>query len=62
MVVDSPSDRGPYGKYLRELGLIETVAKDLHDRYIQNEFEPRISSVPNVKRMRAEEAAKNRSR
>lgn len=42
---DSPQDNGPYGRYLKNLGLLEPVAKDLRRRYILWEFEPRASLV-----------------
>jgi choline-sulfatase len=43
---DSPNDRGPYGRYLRERDLLNGVAADLHERYVTWEFEPRASVVP----------------
>jgi arylsulfatase A-like enzyme len=43
---DSPTDRGPYAGYLRERGLLEKAAADLHERYVTWEFEPRASVVP----------------
>jgi arylsulfatase A-like enzyme len=42
---DSPTERGPYAMYLKKLGLLESVAADLHDRYVKWEFEPRASVV-----------------
>lgn len=42
----SSDERGPYAKYLRDLGLLETVAKDMHDRYVKWEYEPRANPVP----------------
>ncbi|MDZ4849873.1 MAG: sulfatase-like hydrolase/transferase [Pirellulaceae bacterium] len=41
--VDSPKDNNPYAQYLRNLGLLDAVATDLHDRYVKWEFEPRAS-------------------
>jgi len=43
---DSADDRGVYARYLRERGLLEKVAADLHERYVTWEFEPRASVVP----------------
>lgn len=43
--VDSPRDRGLYAQHLRQRGLLETVAADLHNRYIQGEFLARASVV-----------------
>lgn len=43
---DSPKDNSPYSRYLRKLGLLEGVAADLNQRYVQWEFEPRASVVP----------------
>lgn len=43
--VDSPGDRNAYGQYLQKLGLLKTVAADLHQRYVEWEFEPRASLV-----------------
>ncbi|MCW0220868.1 MAG: sulfatase-like hydrolase/transferase [Prosthecobacter sp.] len=42
---DSPKDHSPYGKYLNQLGLLKAVSEDIHDRYINWEFEPRASVV-----------------
>ncbi|TDU66178.1 arylsulfatase A-like enzyme [Prosthecobacter fusiformis] len=42
---DSATDRSAYGQYLKKLGLLDAVAKDLHDRYVKWEFEPRASVV-----------------
>ncbi len=42
---DSPADSSPYARYLDQKGLLKDVAKDLHDRYINWEFEPRASVV-----------------
>ena len=42
---DSPVARGPYARHLRQKGLLDAVAKDLHDRYVKWEFEPRASVV-----------------
>lgn len=43
--VDSPKDRNPYAQYLEKLGLLDAVAADLHERYLNWEFEPRASLV-----------------
>jgi arylsulfatase A-like enzyme len=43
--VDSPADHNPYAQYLRERGLLDTVAADLHKRYLNWEYEPRASVV-----------------
>ena len=43
--VDSPKDRNPYAQYLQKLGLLDAVAADLHERYLNWEFEPRASLV-----------------
>jgi len=43
--VDSVTDKNPYALYLKKLGTLEAVAKDLHDRYVNWEFEPRASLV-----------------
>jgi arylsulfatase A-like enzyme len=43
---DSPTDRSPYGEYLRKLGLLDRVAEDMHERYVKWEFQPRASLVP----------------
>ncbi|SKA96759.1 choline-sulfatase [Prosthecobacter debontii] len=42
---DSADARGAYARHLRQKGLLEQVAKDLHDRYVKWEFEPRASVV-----------------
>jgi len=42
---DSAADRSPYSQFLKKRGLLESVAKDLHDRYVNWEFEPRASVV-----------------
>ena len=42
---DSPAERGPYARHLKTLGLLGPVAADLHERYLQWEFEPRASLV-----------------
>lgn len=41
-----PGDRGPYADYLRELGLLESVAKDMHHRYLKWQYEPRANPAP----------------
>lgn len=33
----------PYSRYLRERGLLKSVAEDLRERYLSGEFEPRVS-------------------
>jgi len=43
--VDSPSDRNPYAEYLRKLGLLDAVAADLRQRYLNDEYQPRASLV-----------------
>jgi arylsulfatase A-like enzyme len=43
---DSPTDRSPYGAYLRKLGLLDQVAEDMHERYVKWEFQPKASLVP----------------
>lgn len=42
---DSPTQHGPYAKYLRDLGLLEAVANDMHERYVKWEFLPKASLV-----------------
>lgn len=42
---DSTSGGTPYVRYLRERGLLTTVAKDMHDRYVKGEFIPKTSAV-----------------
>ena len=42
---DSPRDRGPYAQHLQKLGLLEALAADIHQRFVQWEFEPRASVV-----------------
>lgn len=42
---DSDAGRDPYSEHLRKLGLLTAVGKDLHDRYVSGEFEPRASLV-----------------
>ena len=42
---DSPDDKSAYGQHLRQLGLLDKVAADLKQRYLQWEFEPRASLV-----------------
>jgi arylsulfatase A-like enzyme len=43
--VDSDKERNPYAQYLRKLGLLDGVAADLKQRYLQWEYEPRASVV-----------------
>ncbi len=43
--VDSPKERSPYAEHLRKLGLLETVAADMRQRYLRNQYEPRASLV-----------------
>ena len=40
---DSSRGSGLYTRYLRERGLLDAVADDLHGRYLSGEFEPRAS-------------------
>jgi arylsulfatase A-like enzyme len=40
---DSVKDNNPYSEHLRQLGLLDAVASDLHNRYLQWEYEPRAS-------------------
>jgi arylsulfatase A-like enzyme len=40
---DSVKDNNPYAQHLRQLGLLDSVATDLHNRYLQWEYEPRAS-------------------
>lgn len=42
---DSTNGRDPYKDHLQKKGLLETVAKDLHERYVKGEMEPRVSVV-----------------
>lgn len=42
---DSDKGRDAYSQHLRERGLLDVVSKDLHDRYVKGEFEPRASVV-----------------
>ncbi len=42
---DSPTQHGPYAKYLRDLNLLEGVANDMHERYVKWEFLPKASLV-----------------
>ncbi|HCN29852.1 MAG TPA: hypothetical protein DIT64_14145 [Verrucomicrobiales bacterium] len=42
---DSVNGRDPYSRHLRERGLLQAVADDLHGRYIRGEYEPRASVV-----------------
>lgn len=42
---DSINGRDPYKEHLRERGLLQTVADDLHARYVKGELEPRASVV-----------------
>jgi arylsulfatase A-like enzyme len=43
---DSPRDNSPYAQHLQKLGLLDAVAADLHQRYVEWEFAPRASVVP----------------
>lgn len=40
---DSPRDNGAYARYLKDRGLLDAVAADLRQRYVEWEFEPRAS-------------------
>ncbi|MEZ5386683.1 MAG: sulfatase-like hydrolase/transferase [Prosthecobacter sp.] len=40
---DSTKGRDAYSQHLRDIGRLEAVANDLHDRYVKGEFEPRAS-------------------
>ena len=40
---DSVQGGGPYLQYLHKKGLLEAVAKDMHDRYVKSEFDPKPS-------------------
>lgn len=42
---DSVKGRDPYTQYLQQKGLLQSVADDLHGRYVKGEFEPRASVV-----------------
>lgn len=42
---ESNRGSGPYIKHLRERGLLDAVAKDMHERYVKGEFRPRASVV-----------------
>lgn len=42
---DSPKDNNPYAQHLQKLGLLDAVAADMKQRYVQWEFEPRASVV-----------------
>jgi len=42
---DSTKGRDPYSRQLEKLGLLKTVADDLHHRYVNGEFEARASVV-----------------
>jgi arylsulfatase A-like enzyme len=42
----SAEERGPYANYLRDLGLLEVVATDMHHRYVKWEYEPRANPAP----------------
>lgn len=42
---DSTKGRDAYSQHLRDIGQLEAVANDLHDRYVNGEFEPRPSVV-----------------
>ncbi len=41
-----PRERNPYAEYLRELGLLDAVAKDMHHRYLKWQYEPRANPAP----------------
>jgi arylsulfatase A-like enzyme len=41
--VDSPSERNAYAQHLKQRGLLDAVAADLRDRYVNGQFEPRAS-------------------
>ncbi|HEX3869713.1 MAG TPA: sulfatase-like hydrolase/transferase, partial [Pirellulales bacterium] len=40
---DSSDSHDPYCNYLRGKGLLDSVAKDIHDRYLNDQYEPRAS-------------------
>ena len=42
---DSPKDSSPYAQHLQKLGLLEALSADIHQRFVEWEFEPR-ASVP----------------
>jgi arylsulfatase A-like enzyme len=42
----SPMDRGPYGTYLQKLGLLKTVAEDMHERYVRFQYLPKANPAP----------------
>ncbi len=42
---DSTKGRDPYSKHLQKLGLLQSVADDLHGRYVKGEFAPRACVV-----------------
>lgn len=42
---DSPKEKSAYCQHLKELGLLDAVAKDMHERYIKNEYLPSPSVV-----------------
>lgn len=42
---DSEQGSNPYVKYLRDRGLLKTVADDLHGRYLKDQYEARASVV-----------------
>ena len=42
---DSPNEKSPYCQHLRELGVLDAVATDMHDRYVKGEYLPRPSVV-----------------
>ncbi|MEN3943690.1 sulfatase-like hydrolase/transferase [Prosthecobacter sp. SYSU 5D2] len=42
----SAADKGPYGKYLKELGLLKTVAEDMHERYVRFQYLPKANPAP----------------
>ncbi len=43
---DSAKDGSPYAQHLQKLGLLDTLAADIHKRLVEWEFEPRASVVP----------------
>ncbi len=43
--VDSPKDRNPYAQHLAQRGLLDSVAADMHERFVSFEFLPRASLV-----------------
>ena len=43
---DSTRGRDPYVQHLKQRGLLDAVAEDMHGRYLSGEFEPRPSKAP----------------